>query len=225
MNIERKIEDCDIFLNQIRQYDPDPYYVNYFLEQFIKTINQIFEGIFEEANKGFGLYINEENSERKFNEIAIIKNDKKAIEFSKWFETKNQKEHENTFPNFIREICKLKKQNMPKLKIMLRPKERYIDDIFQEINPRLINGKLSSKDELEIEISRQLPIFLEIINHKRKEKNEPKVKKEQIISSAFLRMNEKQDIEVSYTVEIYIPVIKRIIVESREKIQELTTWS
>ena len=69
---------------------------------------------------------------------------------------------------------------------MLRPKERFKDDIFQEINPRLSNGKLSSKDELKIEINQDnYQSILEIINHKRKQKNEPKVGKDQIIASIF----------------------------------------
>ena len=31
MNIEEKIEECEYVLKQIKQFDPDPYYVNYFL--------------------------------------------------------------------------------------------------------------------------------------------------------------------------------------------------
>ena len=126
----------------------------------------------------------------------------------------------------MKKLCILKKQGkqLPKLKIMLRPKERFKDDIFQEINPRLSNGKLSSKDELKIEISRQLSVYNEIINHKRKQKNEPKVGKEQISPSAFMMLNEHKDIEISYAVEIYMPVINRLIDESRKKIRELTTW-
>ena len=56
MSIERRIEDCNGFLNQIKKYDPDPYYVRYFLDEFIKTVNHIYDEIFEEANRNFGLY-------------------------------------------------------------------------------------------------------------------------------------------------------------------------
>ena len=226
MSIERRIEDCNGFLNQIKKYDPDPYYVRYFLDEFIKTVNHIYDDIFQEANRNFGLYDNEDNSEEKFEEMAIIKNDKNAIEFSRWYKKINESEHEKPFPNFMKQLCMLEKQGkqLPKLKIMLRPKERFKDDIFQEINPRLSNGRLSSKDELKIEISRQLSVYNEIINHKRKQKNEPKVGKEQIIPSAFLMLNEGRDIEISYAVEIYMPVIGRLIDESRKKIRELTTW-
>ena len=39
MNIEEEIKKCEIFLKQIKQYDPDPFYVNYF---FIKSSSLIF---------------------------------------------------------------------------------------------------------------------------------------------------------------------------------------
>ena len=227
MSIKRRIEDCNGFLNQIKKYDPDPYYVGYFLDEFVKTVNCIYDDIFQEANRNFGLYDIGENSEGKFEEMSIIKNDKNALEFSKWFKKINVREHEKPFPNFMKQLCTLKKQDkqFPKLKIMLRPKERFKDDIFQEINPRLSNGKLSSKDELKMEISRQLSVYFEIINHKRRQKNEPKVGKDQIVPSAFLMLEEGQDIEISYAVDIYMPVINRLIDGSRGKIHELTTWN
>ena len=121
-------------------------------------------------------------------------------------------------------MLKKQEKQFPKLKIMLRPKERFKDDIFQEINPRLSNGKLSSKEELGIEITRQLSVYFEIINHKRKHQNEPKVGKEQIVPSIFLMLDGEENIEIAYAVEIYMPVINRLIEESRKKIHELTTW-
>ncbi len=107
---------------------------------------------------------------------------------------------------------------------MIRSVDRYKDDINQQIKINLSNEKLRSKEELDIEIKRQLPIFLEVINHKRKKRNEPKVEKEQVIASAFLDIEDHKDIEITYTSEIYIPVMKRLVEESRNKIKELTTW-
>ena len=37
-------------------------------------------------------------------------------------------------------------------------------------------------------------------------------------------MLDEDDIEISYAIEIYMPVINRLIEESRVKINELTTW-
>jgi len=45
MNIEEVIEKYEIILKQIKQYDPDPFYVNYFFNQFIDSVNNIISGI------------------------------------------------------------------------------------------------------------------------------------------------------------------------------------
>jgi len=95
------------------------------------------------------------------------------------------------------------------------------DDINQEIKVPLSNEKLRSKEELDIEIKRQLPVFLEIINHKRREKNEPKIDNNQIIASTFLDIEDHKNIEIIYASEIYIPVMKRLVEEARMKIKEL----
>jgi len=108
---------------------------------------------------------------------------------------------------------------------MIRASDRYKDDISQQIKVNLSNEKLRSKKELDIEIKRQLPIFLEIINHKRNMNNEPKVEENQVIASAFVDIEEYGNIEVAYASEIYIPVMKRLVDESRKKIKELTVWN
>ena len=35
MNIEEAIKKCEISLKQIKQYDPDPFYVDYFFNHYI----------------------------------------------------------------------------------------------------------------------------------------------------------------------------------------------
>ena len=224
MNIEKMIKDCEIYLKQIKQYDPDPYYVNYFFNEYINSVNDIFNGIFEEGNRNFGLFISEKISQKKFNGKAKIKNDQNAMKFSEWYLIRYNQEHENSYPNFIKKICQFKNKfdKLPKIKIMIRASDRYEDDINQQIKVNLSNEKLCSKEELEIEVKRQLPIFLETINRKRSENNEPKVRENQVIASAFLEIEEYKDIEIVYAAEIYIPVIKRLVEESKKKIKELT---
>lgn len=226
MNIEGQIRNCEIYVKQIKQYDPDPFYVNHFFNEFINSIGNAYDGIFEEANRDFGLFISEKISLEKFHEKAIKKNDQNAIKFFQWFLQKYEHEHENPYPNFIKKIyqCKIKLGKIPEIKIMIRASDRYKDDINQQIKVNLSNEKLRSKEELDIEVKRQLPVFLEIINHKRNEKNEPKVSENQINVSAFLDVEDHKDIEIAYAAEIYIPVTKRLVEESRKKIKELTTW-
>ena len=227
MNIEEKIKNCEIYLKQIKKYDPDPYYVNYFFNNYIDSVNDIYAGIFEEANRDFGLFILGKNSQKKFDEKAKMKNDQNALKFSKWFSQKFNQEHENPYPNFMKKVCKFKNksQKIPKIKIMIRASNRYKDDINQQIKVHLSNEKLRSKKELDVEIKRQLPIFLENINHKRRRNDEPKVGQNQINASVFLDIEEYENIEIVYAAEVYIPVMKRLIDESRRKIKELTTWN
>jgi len=227
MNIEKTIKDCEIYLKQIKQYEPDPFYVNYFFNEYINSVNDIFDGIFEEGNRDFGLFISEKISQTKFDKKAKMKNDKNAIKFSEWYSIEYNQEHENPYPNFIKKICQFKNKfdKLPKIKIMIRASDRYKDDIYQQIKVNLNHEKLRSKEELDIEIKRQSPIFLEIINHKRNKNNEPKVGKNKVIASTFLDIEECKDIEIVYAAEIYIPVMKRLVEESRKKIKELTTWN
>ena len=226
MNIEEEIKNCGIYSKQIKQYDPDPFYVNYFFSKYINSINNIINGIFEEANIDFGLFIKEKISQKEFHEIANIKKDVNALKFSEWFSIKYKKEHENPYPNSMNKICQFKNENesLPKIKIMIRAIERYKNDFNQEIKIDLRNGKIISKEQLDIEIKRQTPIFLETINAKRKEKDEPKVTNKKIISSAFVNLEKDKDVEIMYLCQIYTPVIKRLIDESRDKIKELTSW-
>ena len=226
MNIEEELTNCEIYSKQIKQYDPDPFYVNYFFTKYINSINNIINGIFEEANMDFGLFISEKITQRKFNEKANMKKDENAIKFSKWFSKKNKKEHENPYPNHMNKIRLFKNENesLPKIKIMIRATERYKNDVYQEIKIDLKNGKIISREQLDIEIKRQIPIFLEIINAKRNQNDEAKVTNKKIISSAFVNLEKNNNIEIMYLCQIYTPVIKRLVDESRDKIKELTSW-
>jgi len=224
MNIEEEIEKCEVYLKQIKQYDPDPFYVKHFFNQFILAINSIISGIFEDANTDFGLFVSHKISEESFYEKAKEKNDENAIEFSTWFSSKFIEEHENPYPNSIKKIYDFRNkfEKLPEIKIMIRASDRYKDDINQQIKVNLNQGKIRSREELDIEVRRQLPVFLEIINHKRREGSEPEIEENQVTASAFIEIGNNEDIEIAYATEIYIPVLKRLVEESRDKIYELS---
>jgi len=226
MNVEEEIKKCGIYSKQIKQYDPDPFYVKYFFNKYINSINNIINGIFEEANIDFGLCITEKITPKKFNEKVNRKKDTNALKFFEWFSIKYKKEHENPYPNFMNKIYQFKNENesLPEIKIMMRASERYKNDFNQEIKINLKNKKIISKEELDIEIKRQTQMFLEIINIKRNEKDEPKVTGKKIVASAFINLEKDQDIEIMYLCQIYTPVIRRLVNESRDKIKELTNW-
>lgn len=228
MNVEEKIEECEAILKQINQFEPDPYYVNYFFNAYLSFVNKVYAGIFEEANRDFGLFLSGKFSKETFLEKAKEKNDQKAIDFALWFNKEYDEEHKHTYPNFIKKSCKLIENNkkLPKIKIMLSVKEKYAGDPNQEILANLKDGKLRSKEELQIEIKRQIPIFLEIINHKRNNNQEPKINEKDVTVSTFLDIeDDDQHIEIAYASKIYIVGMKRLLVEARKKIRELTTWA
>jgi hypothetical protein len=226
MKIEEKLIDCKNFLEQINHFNPDPYYVDYFFRLYLQSISDIYDGIFEEANRDFGLFISGKCTKNKFENKAIEKDDKLALKFLSWFDENYQNEHRNSYPNFIQDVTYFFKEynHLPKTVIKIQADQKCKDDVFQLIKVGLTDGKIRSEKELEIEVRRQIPMFLEVINQKRKINNEPKVGGKQIIASAYLEMKNYEDFEIKYSCEIYLPVIKRILDESRNKIKELTRW-
>lgn len=220
-DIEDLVKRCKDESTQIKRYDPDPYYVDYFFRSYLNMISRIYDGIFEEAGRNFGLFIPQCNKEM-FMEKSIMKNDPNAIKFVSWYEEKIREEHNNHYPALMQKVVEFYRvyKKLPKIKIMIRAKERYKDDLTQEISTRLNNGKLVRED-MQIEINRQAPVFLEVINHKRAKNGEPSVSKDSIVASAFF---ECYEFEIGYATEIYIQVVNRIVVDSREKLRELTTW-
>jgi len=226
MNVEGKIKDCEYNLKQINHFNPDPYYVNYFLEAYIQSVIDVYDKILEEANRDFGLFISGKCTKEKFEIKAVEKNDQLALNFLSWFKENYENQHDSSYPNFIKKItCFFKENNhLPKINIKIMANQKYKDDVFQLLQVELTKGKIRSKEELKIEIKRQTPVFLEIINQKRKMKNEPKVSENQVIATTFLEMENYEDIEISQACETYLPVLKRFLDESRNEIKVLTTW-
>jgi len=220
---EQKISDCEFNLNQIKYFEPDPYYTKYFFKNYIKSIENFYQQIFEEANRDFGLFVKENCDKDKFANKAKEKKDEKALEFVKWFNEKFDDIHVNIFPKFIKNILSLYKiKKFVDIKIMLRAKERYKDDIFQEIIVSLSQGRIRSEDKLKIEIQRQLPVFLEVINHKREKYTEPKVDENQVVASVFSDVGELENMEIVYACQVYIPLMKQFLISARNKIKHLT---
>ena len=209
----------------MKQYEPDPYYISYFLKIYSNSINKIFSGIFEEAISDFGLYISEKINQQTFEKQNQTKKDEKFQQFLDWYKLQQQKIEQKSSSKFIKEITKQNQtKKIIKIKIMIRAKQRFLDDIFQEIKINLKNGKLTSKEELRLEILKQTPQFLESINVKRKKNREPRVKQNQVVASTFIEINER-DFEIVYLAENYFKTITKIIEDSRNKIKELKSNS
>lgn len=223
MNIEDLIERCEAEVRQIKKYEPDPYYVNYFFQSCLSLIEKIYCGIFEEADRDFGLFASQYSKE-KFKEKSILKNDSGALKFVSWYEEKVEDEHRDYYPAFMHTIAELYSINkrLPEIKVMIRAEDRYRNDTHHEVPVKLSRGRLSSREELQVDVNRQIPVFLEVINHKRSENGEPTVSRDDITASAFFENFE--NFEISYAAEVYIQVVKRIVSDSRKKVKELTAW-
>jgi len=227
MDIEEKIKNCEDNLNQIKNFNPDPYYVNYFLKEYLQSVQEVYDGIFKEASSDFGLFVYGKCTQEKFELKAKEKNDNFALEFLSWFQKYYKDEHENPYPIFIKKMHDFfyKYSDLPKISIKILANQKYRDDIVQQINIDLTKGKIRSKNSLKIEIRKHLPIFLELINRKRKNKGEPKVSENNVFASSFLELQNYEEVEIPYACEIYLPVMKRIVKESRKKIKKLVSWN
>ena len=176
MNIEDCLENCKINQKQIQRFNPDPFYVNHFFKEFLNSVHNTLNAILEEANRDFGLFIFGDISQKKFNEKVKEKNDQKALKFFNWYESRLNQQNQNSYSYAIQVLYNMRRkgEKLPKIRTMMRAKEIYKDDIYQEIKIKLKNEKLFSKEFVDIEMRRQSPIFLEIINHKRVKKMSPK---------------------------------------------------
>ena len=221
MEVEREIKNCQVCLTKLKQYDPDPYYVSFFFNQYTNAIKNIINGIIKEADRDFGLFIHGKISYEAFQKKAKYKNDVNAIKFAEWFAKKYEEEHTSLYPSIMKKILNFKEtfQNIPTIKLMIKPKKRFDDDINQEIK---INQKLKRED-LMVEIDKQIPLFLEIINHKRNQNKQPKLKKNHTYASACIDIKGHKDIDVFYMAEIYLFTIQRFVNETRIKIKKLTS--
>ena len=226
MSVEEKIKYCEYNLNQINHHNPDPYYVSYFLKEFVKSAINVYDGIIQEANRDFGLFISDTCTHTKFEKKAKEKNDKSALKFSLWFNENYKNEHKTSYPEFVNKIISFFKENneLPRMTIKILTSERYKDDIVQTLDIRLHKGKLRF-EEMQMEIKRQTPLFLRVINQNRKAKDESTVSEKQIIVSTFLEMKNFENMEIPYACKIYLPVLKRILKNSRDQINQLSRWS
>ena len=225
MVTDDRIKDCKYNLTQIIHFNPDPHYVAYFFQEYIHCVIKFYEEILQEANGDFGLFISEKCTVENFEKKSIEKNDETALKFLSWFKENYKKEHNGAYANFIKTIISYysQKKKIPKILIKILADQRYKDDPVQRVIVGLKEGKLKSKDELKIEVKRQTPIFLEIINQKRESMGEPKVNESQVISSTFLELKNLEDVEIPQACEIYISVMIRFLEDSRRKIKKLAT--
>lgn len=59
--------------------------MNYFFNEYIISVKNISNGISEEVNRDFGLFISQKISKKNFLEKVKIKNDVNVMKFLEWY--------------------------------------------------------------------------------------------------------------------------------------------
>ncbi len=221
MSLDLLFDECKFNVEQMKRFDPEPLYVHKFLIDFLNLSEKIVEGILEEADRDFGLFVGNKLTLRKFEEKAKEKKEKIALRFASWFKSYYKEEHKLPYPNSIQHARAYLKTNktLPLPRIKLLSKSRYKGDPSHPIPVPLNNGRLVSRVDLEASVDRNKPFALDIINSKRAKEGQPSVSNKDITSAAFLEISEKE-FEVAYSCQLYLSTLRNLISESRRKIRE-----
>lgn len=225
MNIKDLIEDCKLSLINIEKFYPEPFYVDKFFLDFLESSRQVLQLIISDASTTFGLFIKGNISIEKFREIALAKNDKKALEFLEWFQDRISEEYQ--FPNarFMLEcIKKLENKQKPiQSKIFLTNNEITQSGICYPLDILLKNGKIANEYDYSKTLENNIPIYLEIINEKRKSKSEAKISKNDISVCVLIEQNSEY-FDVLECSRIFLSILNEIIQEARSKAKNLTSF-
>lgn len=224
MDIEESLEECRMSLSNIMKYNPEPFYVDEFFLEFLESVKNVINGIVREAERDFGLFINKKINLESFREKAELKNDLKALEFHDWLESRIIKENQFNMARFIWDCLKLTENKgiIPSSKIFLKPKEPIDEDVVYPLNILMKNGKILSKDELEISKKHNLNLFTKIINERRKLNSNEKISEKEVEVSALIDFDGEY-FEILECCKIYLNILKEIVDEARNRIKQLTS--
>ena len=252
------IQECVKYAKQIKLHEPDPYYVRYCLGEYLRIVDVAVNCIFEAADIDFGLFAPRPVTRNSFADCISEKynQDILASEFLRWYDIQYAGQwHSGVYPYMMKLTRHVyhHTRRAPKVKIMLRSTHRYKDDPTYDLDmPGLLtsDGKMRSKDALLVQLNRHLPIFLDVINHKRQAKDEPRVSAKQVVPSTFavidtfaaanvMRHHTGNNparsllsptprilhMEIGHAAELYTHVIQRMHYESATYIKNLITSS
>ncbi|NIP62606.1 MAG: hypothetical protein GWN01_03095 [Nitrosopumilaceae archaeon] len=221
MDLNAIFEECKFNVEQMKYYDPDPFYVHRFLIGFLNLVDRIIEEILVEANRDFGLFLKDRITLEKFEERAKQKEETMAINFAKWFKNNYEEEHCLPYPKLINQARKFLKNHdtLPFPTIKLISKSRYDEDPSHPIPVRLKDGKIISKEDLDLSVNRYSKFFLNLINSKRINNGEPTVAKNDVIPAAFLTID-RQEFEIAFSCQLYLSTLRDLISDSKTKIRK-----
>lgn len=248
MNSDEAIKECAACAMQIRRYDPDPHYTGYYFGRYLVAAGAAVDGIFAEADADFGLFAGGRITQEAF--AASLKHgDTGAAEFLEWYENKHSEWHSGLYPRMMNSVRKTVNSGRGiRIEIMIRAADRYKDDPVYHIGMNMtIDGRLRSKPELDVAVRRHAPIFAEVVNHKRRLRNEPLADVRRVAASAFAVVADadaheqaassitataapagtlaphQMVMELAYSTKVYTQLLRRIVEESRLKMRSIIT--
>lgn len=254
MNPDEAVQECAACAMQIKRYDPDPHYTGYYFGRYIRAVNLAIDGIFAEADIDFGLFTGGSITQEIFADSLKRRGDQSAAAFLKWYEDRYPEWHSGAYPQMMDVVRRVTNMTGHKveIEIMIRAADRYKDDPVHHLGAGLTrNGRLRSEMELDVAVRRNTALFVEVINHKRRSRDEPVTDARRLVTSTFAVINAPSThessagmstlgaessgaltrigtppqivMELAYSTEIYIQVIKRIVEESRQEILSITS--
>ena len=241
------VQRCAEHAGYIGLHDPDPHYTGHCFAEYLRAADAAVDGIFVAAGADFGLSLGRPATRDSFAQ-GIRHGDILASEFLKWYDDQYQHQwHSGTYPHMMmmaRDMARATGQ-APEIRIMIRAEDRYRDDPIYDIDTTglVSNGRLCSRDGLLARVRYMTPIFLELVNHKRRQKGEPRVSGKGVVASAFAVIHAGGHagkpcapppppspqssppvlMELAYAAEVYVQVIQRMRSESASYIRGLIT--
>ena len=114
---------------------------------------------------------------------------------------------------------------------MMVATDTYRDDPVYEMDMTglTVGGRLRSRAELDAQVRRRTPVFLEMVNHKRRRYGEPATRAGRVAASAFAVLcgggarGPYTTMSIPHAAEVYVNTVKRMRAESALRIRQLAS--
>ena len=243
-------ERCAEYVGLLRLHDPDPYYVRYLFSQYLRAADAAINEIFAGADTDFGLFARGRNGSSgtvtRDSFAARIRDREKArsgstpdalaSEFLRWYDNQYESQWHHppgSYPHAMR-IARdaarppahaYRRYPPPDIRIMMMATDTHPGDPVYELDMTGLTaagGRLKSRQALHERVRRRAPVFLEMVNHKRRRYGEPAAGAADIRASAFAVFREHiggpdapyMTVNIPRATGVYATTISRMRAES-----------
>lgn len=240
---------CSVYARLLRLHDPDPYYVGHLFSMYLRAADAAINDIFAGADTDFGLFARGRPMTRDSFAAHLIRrrqlrrqrqggsgHDALATEFLRWYDGQydGQWHHPpGSYPHLMR-IARDAARTSPRLpdvRITMVATDMYRDDPVYEMDMAglTVGGRLRSRAELDAQVRRRTPVFLEMVNHKRRRYGEPATRAGRVAASASAALcgggarGPYATMNIPRAAEVYVSTIKRMRAESALRMREVAS--